>query len=116
MEKYDSFLIVGYVNILGGLLLVPFSVAENSFHQILTMSLNGWLAILFLSFACSLFGYYIWFYVLKRVGAAVTSSFLFFEPLVTVIAAVTFVGEQVSLFTLVGGLLIFLGVNLITMK
>jgi len=116
IEKYDSFLVVAYVTVLGGLFLIPFSLAENSLLQIFTMSLNGWLAVLFLSFACSLFGYYIWFFVLKQVGATVTSSFLFIEPLVTVLFAAAFVGEGLSLFTLAGGLLIFLGVLLITRK
>ena len=116
LEKYDSFLVVAYVTMLGGLFLLPFSLAENSFHQIFTMSLNTWLAVLFLSVTCSVIGYYIWFYVLKRVGAATTSSFLFAEPLVTVLFAVVFVGEEVSFFVLLGGLLIFVGVYLVTMK
>ena len=116
MEKYDPFLVVAYVTMLGGLCLIPFSFAENSLHQIFTMSLHGWLAILFLSLTCSVLGYYIWFYVLNQVGATVTSSFLFAEPLVTVLFAVTFVGEEVGLPILAGGLLIFVGVYLVTTK
>ena len=116
MEKYDPFLVVAYVTMLGGLCLIPFSLVENSLHQIFTMSLYGWLTILFLSLTCSLLGYYIWFYVLKKVEAAVTSSFLFAEPLVTVSFAVTFVGEELSLSILAGGLLIFIGVCLVTTK
>lgn len=114
MDRYDPFLVVAYVTILGGLCLIPLSLAENSLNQIFTMSLYGWLAVLFLSFTCSLLGYYIWFYVLRQVGAAVTSSFLFAEPLVTVLFAVMFVGEKLSLSILVGGLLIFIGVYLVT--
>lgn len=116
MEKYDPFLIVAYVTMLGGLCLIPFSFGENSLHQIFTMSLHGWLAILFLSLTCSLLGYYIWFYVLKQVDAAVTSSFLFAEPLITVLFEVTFFEEKLNLFTVAGGLLIFTGVYLVTRK
>jgi len=116
MEKYDPFLIVAYVNILGGLLLVPFSLAENSFHLIFAMSLRSWLLILFLAFTCSLVGYFIWFYVLKRVRAAVASSFLFAEPLVTALFATTFVGEKITLFAIGGGILVFIGVLLVTLK
>ncbi len=116
IEKYNPFLVVAYVTVLGGLCLIPFSLAENSLHQIFTMSLYSWLAILFLSLTCSLLGYYIWFHVLKQVEAAVTSSFLFAEPLVTVLFAVTFVGEKLSLSILAGGLLIFVGVYLVTMR
>jgi len=116
MEKYDPFLVVAYVTMLGGLCLIPFSLAENSLYQIFIMSLYGWLAILFLAITCSVLGYYIWFYVIKQVGAAVTSSFLFVEPLVTVLFAVMFVGEELSMSILTGGLLIFIGVYLVTTK
>ncbi|MCJ7699641.1 DMT family transporter, partial [Candidatus Bathyarchaeota archaeon] len=116
MEKYDPFLVVAYVSILGGLLLVPFSLAEKSFHLIAAVSLQGWLFILFLAFTCSLLGYYIWFYVMKQVKAAVASSFLFGEPLVTALFAITFVGEQITVSVVAGGLLVFVGVVLVTWK
>jgi len=116
MEKYDPFLVVAYVSILGGLLLVPFFLAENSFHLITAVSLQGWLFILFLALTCSLLGYYIWFYVMKQVKAAVASSFLFGEPLVTALFATTFVGEQITFSVVAGGLLVFVGVVLVTWK
>jgi len=114
LEKYDPFLVAGYVTVIGGLALIPFAFADNALSQIASMSSSSWLAILFLAVACSLFGYFIWFYVLKQIGATVTSSFLFIEPLVTVLLAATLVGEQLSLYTAIGGVLIFLGVRLIT--
>jgi drug/metabolite transporter (DMT)-like permease len=52
---------------------------------------------------------------MKKVGAGITSSFLFAEPLVTVSFA-TFVGEKLSMLILVGGCLIFIGVYLVTRK
>ena len=116
MQKYDPFLVVAYVNILGGLFLVPFSLAENSFNNIFALIIPEWLAVLYLSFTCSLIGYFIWFYVMKRSSAAATSSFLFAEPLVTVLFAAIFVREEVTLFAVGGGLLIFIGVLLITTK
>jgi len=116
MVKYSPFVVVAYVNVLGGLFLVPLSLAENSFHQIFSMRLHGWFAVLFLSVSCSLLGYYIWFYVLEQEGAAMTSSFLFAEPLVTVLFATTLVGEQITSSVVAGGLLTFVGVYLVTRK
>jgi len=116
MEKYDPFLLTSYITLFGGLLLIPFSLADNSLHLILTMNLNSWLAILFLATTCSLIGYYIWFYVLKQAGAVITSSFLFAEPLVTTLLAAALVGEEIRVSTIGGGLLIFIGVYLVTRK
>jgi drug/metabolite transporter (DMT)-like permease len=116
IEKYSPFLVVAYVNIIGGLFLVPFSLAENSLHGILTLSLQAWGEILYLAVTCSFIGYFIWFYVMNRVKAAVTSSFLFAEPLVTVLFATALIGETITPLILTGGLLIFAGVLLITRK
>jgi drug/metabolite transporter (DMT)-like permease len=116
MKKYNPFFVVAYVNILGGLFLIPFSVAENSLHSILTLSLQAWAAILYLAVTCSFVGYFIWFYVMNRLSAAITSSFLFAEPLVTVSFAIAFVGENITLNILIGGLLIFVGVFAVSRK
>ncbi|HMK94922.1 MAG TPA: EamA family transporter [Candidatus Limnocylindrales bacterium] len=115
-DKYSPFLVVAYVNIIGGLFLIPFSLAENSLQRIMSLSLQAWAAILYLAVTCSFVGYFIWFYVMNRVRAAVTSSFLFAEPLVTVLFATAFIGETITPLILAGGLLIFTGVLLITRK
>lgn len=115
MQKYDAFLVVSYVSLLGGLCLIPFSLAENSFSQILTIGTMQWLGILYLASTCSLLGYYIWFYVLKKAGAA-ASTFLFAEPLITAIFAVVIVNEALYFSVIAGAVLIFIGVFLVTIK
>jgi drug/metabolite transporter (DMT)-like permease len=116
MQKYDPFLIVANVNILGGLFLIPFSLNEGSFQNILALTSQEWLAILYLASTCSLLGYFIWFYVMKHSAAVATSSFLFVEPIITVLFAALLIREEVTLFAMVGGLLIFIGVFLITTR
>lgn len=116
IEKYNPILVLTYVTVFGGLLLLPFSIADNSIRLLLSMSLPSWLAIAYLSVACTLVGYYIWFNAVEKVGATVTSAFLFAEPLVTVLLAALFVGETITVPIGVGGLLIFLGVYLVTRK
>jgi drug/metabolite transporter (DMT)-like permease len=115
MQKYDAFLVVSYVSLLGGLCLIPFSLAENSFSQILRIGSMQWLGILYLASTCSLLGYYIWFYVLKKAGAA-ASTFLFAEPLITAIFAVVIVNEALYFSVIAGAILIFIGVFLVTLK
>jgi drug/metabolite transporter (DMT)-like permease len=113
MQKYDAFLVVAYISLLGGLCLIPFSLAENSFSMLLTMNLNEWLGILYLSLTCSLLGYFIWFYVLKKAGAT-ASTFLFGEPLITAVFAVMFVSEALYPSVIAGAVLIFIGVFIVT--
>jgi drug/metabolite transporter (DMT)-like permease len=82
------------------------------------LSINEWSGILYLAFACSLIGYSIWFRVMKQVKASVTSSFMFGEPIITVLLASVFVGEgnEITPFTVLGALLIFVGVYLVSRK
>jgi drug/metabolite transporter (DMT)-like permease len=116
MEKYSPFLVVAYVSMIGGLCLIPFCLAENTFHGILALNSQEWSAILYLAFTCSLLGYFIWFHVMKEVSAAVTSSFMFGEPLITVLFATVFLNEEITLFTAAGGFLILTGVYLVSKK
>jgi drug/metabolite transporter (DMT)-like permease len=53
---------------------------------------------------------------MKKVGATVTSSFLFAEPLITVLFAIILVEETLSSSIILGGFLIFIGVYLVTKK
>ena len=115
MQKYDAFLVVSYVSLLGGVCLIPFSIADKSLLQIFTLNTNQWIGILYLSFTCSLVGYYIWFYVLKRAGST-ASTFLFAEPLITAVFAAIFVNEVLYPSVIVGAVLIFLGVFVVTAK
>jgi drug/metabolite transporter (DMT)-like permease len=115
MQKYDAFLVVSCVTMLGGLCLIPFSVADQSLWQIFTLDANQWLAIIYLSFTCSLLGYYIWFYVLKKAGST-AGTFLFAEPLITAIFAAIFINEVLYPSVIVGAVLIFIGVFMVVAK
>ncbi len=115
MQKYDAFLVVAYVSLLGGVCLIPFSLADNSLFKIVSLSTSQWLGILYLAVTCSLLGYYIWFYVLSKAGA-IASTFMFAEPLVTVVFAVIFINETLYPSVVAGAILIFIGVFLVTTK
>ena len=116
MTKYSPFLVVTYVSVIGGLCLIPFSLAENTFSEILVLNFQEWSSIVYLAFTCSFLGYFIWFHVMKQVSAAVTSSFMFGEPLITVLFAMVFLNEEITLFTAAGGFLILIGVYLVSKK
>lgn len=116
MKTHTPLLITAYTNIIGAICLIPFAVAENTITKIFTMTPKAWAAILFLAFFASLAGYFIWFHVANQVKAAVLSSFLFAEPLVTAILATMTIGETITITTAAGSVLIFLGVYLVTKK
>ena len=53
---------------------------------------------------------------MKQSSASATSSFLFAEPLITVIFAAIAIEEQITIFVIGGGLLILIGLYLVINK
>jgi drug/metabolite transporter (DMT)-like permease len=98
---------------LGWLMIVPFFVYGAGWREYGRLTGAGWAAVLFLGFACSGLGYLFWYGALERIEASKVAAFLYLEPLVTLTAAVWWLGESASLTTAVGGLLVLLGVALV---
>jgi drug/metabolite transporter (DMT)-like permease len=68
---------------------------------------------LFLGIACSGLAYIFWYDALAEAGAAQVASFLYIEPIVTVVVATLLIGEAATWSTLAGGATILLGVWLV---
>lgn len=96
--------------LLGWLMLLPFFAASKSWVEYTSLSLAGWIAVLFLGIGCSGLGYLFWYGALEHIEPSRVASFLYLEPLVTLGAAVALLGEPVRVITLIGGLLVLAGV------
>ena len=96
----------------GVLMLAPFFVAQRGWKQIPNLSTTGWGALLFLAIGCSALGYLFWYGALEHIEASRVAALLYAEPLVTFIAAVLLLGEQVSVITIAGGALVLASVIL----
>lgn len=73
----------------------------------------GWASVLFLGLGCSGLAYIFWYDALKSLPAALTGSFLYVEPVVTVLVARLLLGERLTLPLLLGGVVILAGVWLV---
>lgn len=74
------------------------------------LTVNGWLAILFLGLACSGLAYVFWYDGLQALPAAQVGAFLYLEPLVAVLVAALMLAEPLTWAALLGGGVILLGV------
>lgn len=68
--------------------------------------------LLFLSIVASFLCYIMWGNVVKVLGPDQAANYLYFNPLVTVIASVLILGEPVTLWLVLGGTLIITGIYL----
>jgi drug/metabolite transporter (DMT)-like permease len=99
---------------IGWLMLAPVFIASDGFAQIAQLTPEGWMGILFLGVACSGLAYIFWYDVLHEADASSVASFLYIEPVVTVIVAGIVLKESIVPATLIGGAIILLGVWLVS--
>jgi drug/metabolite transporter (DMT)-like permease len=110
LETYDEFVIIMYAFVFGTIFYLPF-VFLHIGSLIQRTSLDGWFAVLYLAFICSLFGYLGWYYALKNIEASKAAIFLNFIPFFTILMSF-FLGAKLTWFFLLGAGLIFYGVYL----
>ena len=94
----------------GWIMMIPFFVGVAGWQEYGGLSTTSVIAILFLGIGCSGLGYWFWYAALERLDASQVAAFLYLEPLVTLLSAVVLLGETVALSTIVGGLLVLVGV------
>jgi drug/metabolite transporter (DMT)-like permease len=102
-----------FVMSLGWLFTTLLFFSGPGFSEISRLSLNGWLAILFLGLFCSGLAYIAWYDALQALSAAQTGVFLYLEPLVAVLVAALILTEPITWASLLGGAVILLGVWLV---
>ena len=94
----------------GWAMMIPFFVSSTGWQEYRELSSTSLVAILFLGIGCSGLGYWFWYAALERIDASQVATFLYLEPLVTLLSAVALLGETVALSTIFGGLLVLVGV------
>jgi drug/metabolite transporter (DMT)-like permease len=94
----------------GWALLIPFFVYAAGWQEYRDLSSTTMIAIVFLGVGCSGLGYLLWYAALERIEASQVAAFLYLEPLVTLVAAVALLGESVAVSTILGGILVLVGV------
>jgi drug/metabolite transporter (DMT)-like permease len=111
-EKYDSFSLNLYQILFGMLLLSLLALGEG--HKIPTVTSGIMINLLFLAVCCSALGYIFYLYALSHLGATVVTTFINFIPVFGVLGGVLILHEPFGLDQLIGGLVILVGVTLVS--
>jgi drug/metabolite transporter (DMT)-like permease len=98
---------------LGWLMLLPLFILSTGWRELPALSVEGWLALLFLGLLSSGVAYIFWYDALDAASAGQVASFLYLEPLITLVIAMLILNEIPTMTTLVGGGLILAGVWLV---
>lgn len=113
MQKYSPLTVIKWVFTFGLIFVLPFGVSQvdainwNMPNKII-------LEILYVVIFTTFFAYLLNIYGLKKVSPTVASSFIYLQPILTSIIAVSLGKEMLSWEKVLYGLVIFLGVFLVS--
>lgn len=113
---YSALTVTFYTSFFGFLMTLPFFIRGEGWKQMSALTGENWTHLMFLGIFVSAVAYWFWGKALEVMEATKVSSFLYFEPLATVIAAVLLLNEPVLLASGAGGMLIIAGVMLVNFK
>jgi drug/metabolite transporter (DMT)-like permease len=113
LKTYPAALMMFYVMTFGWLFSSVLFVAGRGWESIHNIALDGWLALGFLGILCSGVAYIFWYDALKVLPVAQVGTFLYIEPVVTVIVSFLLLNEKITLAGVLGGVVILLGVWLV---
>ena len=111
--SYSPLMTILYLFIMMLIIIVPVNLNKSVIESVVNLSATGWGSILFLGLFCSGIAYVIWAYSLRDIESAKVGAFLYFEPLVTVVAAWVLLQESVTILMFVSGIIITFGVILV---
>ena len=111
--SYSPLMTILYLFLMMAVIIIPFNLNKETINSVFNLSPISWMWILFLGIFCSGIAYVIWAQALRDMESAKVGAFLYFEPLVTVIAAWFFLQEEITLLMILSGLLITAGVFIV---
>jgi drug/metabolite transporter (DMT)-like permease len=111
--SYSPLMTILYLFLMMAVIIIPFNLNTETINSVINLSLISWMWILFLGIFCSGVAYVIWAQALRDMESAKVGAFLYFEPLVTVIAAWIYLNEEITLLMIFSGLLITAGVFIV---
>jgi drug/metabolite transporter (DMT)-like permease len=113
LKIYPAALMMFYVMAFGWLFSTVLFVSGRGWELIHNIATDGSLALGFLGVFCSGLAYIFWYDVLKVLPVAQVGTYLYIEPVVTVIVSLLLLNEKRILAGILGGLIILLGVWLV---
>lgn len=122
LEKYSPFVAMAYIHIFGTILLLPFAFFPTVFvettllQQLPNVSVTTLLASAYLAIFCSVYSYFIWYLGISKIGAVKTATFNYFNPIMATLAGVIVFNDKLTIYTILGGLFVIVGVYITNQK
>jgi len=113
LQTHPAMRMLFYVMAFGWIFSSGLFFISAGLWEISNLSLPGWLSIGFLGIFCSGFAYIFWYNALNIIPTSQVGAFLYIEPIVAVLLAAVILDEPLLLASLLGGVIILVGVWLV---
>ena len=110
LKRFPAALMMFYVMATGWLFSSLLFFPGHGLGEFAHLTLNAWLGIGFLGVICSGIAYVFYYDALQVIPASQAGVFLYLEPLITLVVAAIILGEPLLVVSLLGGVVILLGV------
>lgn len=112
-QRYDTVFITRKVFFYGLLSMIPYFLVFSELPSLSVVLRPDILAnLLFLGCVASMLCYLAWNWVMKKLGAVIVTNYVYFNPVTTVIFAWLILSERITIFFLIGTVLILTGMYL----
>jgi drug/metabolite transporter (DMT)-like permease len=115
LSQYSGISLTLYAMLLGSIGLIPF-ISSSLFEEVSNLSSIGWFAVIFLGIFSTIIGYVIWYIALEIKNASDISIYLYGIPVVSTIISFFWFGHNITLFFVLGGFLVILGLYLVNVE
>ena len=110
-KKYDTFFITRKVFFYGIISVLPFFLlTTDSSEYALLKETYVWVNLLYLGLLASMLCYLMWNVAVRALGADKASNYIYVVPLVGVLASAIFLGEPLTVYTIIGSAAVIGGV------
>lgn len=116
-KSYDTLFITRKLFFYGLLTMIPYYLVYPEWPPLQKLlQPDIVLELLFLGAIASTLCYYLWGWVIRHLGAVVTTNYVYFNPVVAILCAWTVLSERITLWFLLGTVLILVGMFLADKK
>lgn len=102
---------VAYVG--GALLLAPVTIWQAAHFPLATVPWQAWLSVFYMALGPSVICYLIYYYALAHMEASRLSAFNYLLPVLATLLGVWTLGESITIWTIVAGIVIFSGIFMV---
>ncbi|MEA1980720.1 MAG: DMT family transporter [candidate division Zixibacteria bacterium] len=109
-SKIHPLVVTFYLAGIAGLIFIPYTLFTTGYEKFLHLSFNVSISLIFLGIFSLAIAFWLWSEGLKRQTAAEVGIYLYIEPLFTMIFAWILIDESLTVWLILGAILISIGV------